>query len=295
MKRWQGDPFDLENGSAYDKWRSWKLASSTIYQIVEIGDPEHLPPATIEQIYEACETSNMTLFRAADNQLADRAAFRQFMAGLGFRNLRGHLLADDDDISTITPVDPADKDTLKGEYIPYTGRALSWHTDGYYHEADNPIRSMTLYCARQASMGGESAFMDPDIIYIRLRDQNPDFIRALMRPDAMTVPANIQGGSEIRPARTGPVFMKDPVSGYLSMRYTARTVSIEWPDDAQMIAARTALEALLSDTDGDPMIVRRRLSAGEGIICNNVLHKRSGFEDPARVMYRGRFSNRVGD
>ena len=78
------------------------------------------------------------------------------------------------------------------------------------------------------------------------------------------------------------------------MRYTARTVSIEWPDDEKMNAARAALEKLLSDTDGDPMIVRRRLSAGEGIICNNVLHKRSSFEDPTRVLYRGRFSNRVG-
>jgi len=35
------------------------------------------------------------------------------------------------------------------------------------------------------------------------------------------------------------------------------------------------------------------LSAGEGIICNNVLHKRNAFEDPQRVLYRGRFSNRV--
>ena len=295
MKRWQGDPFDIENTVAYDTWRSWKLANTAVDQIIEIDDPENLNPVTITKIYAACETHNMALFRAADNQLADRAAFRRFMSALGFRNLRGHLLADDDDISTITPVDPSDRKTMKGEYIPYTGRALSWHTDGYYHKADNPIRSMTLYCAQQASSGGESAFIDPDIIYIRLRDQNPDFVRALMRPDAMTVPANTLGGSEIRPARTGPVFMTDHASGYLSMRYTARTVSIEWPDDAQMLSARTALEALLSDKHGDPMILRRRLSAGEGIICNNVLHKRGEFSDPTRVLYRGRFSNRVGD
>jgi hypothetical protein len=301
---WQGSPFDMANKLAYDQWKNWKLQSlaalSDADPIIEVSHPGNPDQATIEKILTVCDATNMALFRTADNQLADRHTFRQFMAALGFRNLRGHLLADDDDISTITPADPADPSApdralLKGEYIPYTGKALNWHTDGYYHEADNPIRSMTLYCAHQAESGGESAFYDSDIIYIRLRDQNPDHIRALMRPDAMTIPANTLGGSEVRPARSGPVFMVDPASGFLSMRYTARTVSIEWPQDDEMIAARTALEKLLSDTDGDPLIVRRRLSAGEGIICNNVLHKRNGFDDPARVLYRGRFSNRVGN
>jgi alpha-ketoglutarate-dependent taurine dioxygenase len=290
-----GSPFDVENATSYARWRDWKLSALEALTdddlMLEIENPAEPDKATIDSIFANCELANMTLFRTADNRLADRHTFRQFMSALGFRNLRGHLLADDDDISTITP---SDRSTVKGEYIPYTGKALNWHTDGYYHEADNPIRSMTLYCARQASSGGESAFLDPDIIYIRLRDQNPDYIRALMRPDAMTVPANTLGGTEIRPARTGPVFMVDPASDKLSMRYTARKVSIEWPEDDQMIAARAALEGLLSDSDGDPMIMRRRLSAGEGIICNNVLHKRSEFEDPDRVLYRGRFSNRVG-
>ena len=291
----KGIPFDLEDMDAYRRWRSWKLDALERHlasdPVIEIQDPANPDQATIDKVFHACEVANMALFRTSDNQLADRHTFRQFMTALGFRTLRGHLLSDDDDISTITPTD---RGTVKGEYIPYTGKALNWHTDGYYHEADNPIRSMTLYCAHQASSGGESAFLDSDIIYIRLRDQNPDFIKALMRPDAMTVPANTLGGKEIRPARSGPVFMVDADSGRLSMRYTARTVSIEWPDDEKMNAARAALEKLLSDTDGDPMIVRRRLSAGEGIICNNVLHKRSSFEDPTRVLYRGRFSNRVG-
>ena len=293
--QWSGNPFDADNDTAYRAWRHWKLEvvskSSEQSPIIEITDPVNPNQTTIDQIYAACEANNMSLFRTSENQLADRGTFRRFMSAMGFRNLRGHMLSDDDDISTITP---SERNTVKGEYIPYTGKALSWHTDGYYHEADNPIRSMTLYCAHQAESGGESAFIDHDMIYMRLRDQNPDFVRALMRPDAMTVPANTLGGREIRPARTGPVFMVDPASGFLSMRYTARKISIEWPGDDQMIKARSALEALLSDTSDDSLITRRRLSAGEGIICNNVLHLRGGFEDPSRVLYRGRFSNRVG-
>ena len=38
---------------------------------------------------------------------------------------------------------------------------------------------------------------------------------------------------------------------------------------------------------------------GEGLICNNVLHKRAAFEDPpqaeaGRLVYRARFLERVG-
>ena len=42
--------------------------------------------------------------------------------------------------------------------------------------------------------------------YILLRDENPDYIRALMQPDAMTIPANVEQGIEIRPHRPGRCF-----------------------------------------------------------------------------------------
>ena len=43
-----------------------------------------------------------------------------------------------------------------------------------------------------------------------------------------------------------------------------------------------------------------RLNEGEGIVCNNVLHNRTAFEDyedenKRRLLYRGRFYNRVAD
>ena len=40
------------------------------------------------------------------------------------------------------------------DYIPYTNRGLSWHTDGYYNPSDMPVRAMVLHCIRDAASGG---------------------------------------------------------------------------------------------------------------------------------------------
>ncbi|MEN8206632.1 MAG: taurine catabolism dioxygenase TauD, partial [Pseudomonadota bacterium] len=78
--------------------------------------------------------------------------------------------------------------------------------------------------------------------------------------------------------------------------YTARTRSIEWKDDRNTrLAAGFLLELLASDSI---YIVRHRLRAGQGIICNNVLHKREAFNDDAtcgqqRLLYRARYHERI--
>jgi alpha-ketoglutarate-dependent taurine dioxygenase len=122
-----------------------------------------------------------------------------------------------------------------------------------------------------------------------MRDTSPDYIRALMRKDAMTIPAN----GEIRPARTGPVFSVLP-DGSLHMRYTARTHSIEWSPDPLVNEAREALAAFLESES--PFIFRATLQPGQGLICNNVLHTRSGFSDSdqhTRKLYRLRYYQRI--
>ena len=85
------------------------------------------------------------------------------------------------------------------------------------------------------------------------------------------------------------------VRGNLHMRYTARTRSIEWKQDAATLAAVAALERLLaSDT---PHIFKARLDPGMGLLCNNVLHDRSAFIDdpgqPPRLLYRARYLDRM--
>ena len=128
-----------------------------------------------------------------------------------------------------------------------------------------------------------------------MRDENPDYIRALMQPDAMTIPANIEAGVELRAAQSGPVFSVS-ARGALHMRYTARTRSIEWKDDRDTCLAVEFLSELLNSDS--LYIIRHRLRAGQGIICNNVLHKREAFADDAdtgqtRLLYRARYHERI--
>ena len=83
-------------------------------------------------------------------------------------------------------------------------------------------------------------------------------------------------------------------NGCLHMRYTARTHSIEWKTDATTQAAISALETLLASEE--PYIYRLTLQPGWGLVSNNVLHDRSGFNDDTnhhRLLYRLRYFDRV--
>jgi hypothetical protein len=117
-----------------------------------------------------------------------------------------------------------------------------------------------------------------------------------MRPDAMTIPANEEANGATREENTGPVFVVDPDTGGPAMRYTARKRNIRWRDDAVTLAAVRALERVLRE---DPLVMHVRFAPGDGIICNNVLHDRVGFDagagsESARLVYRIRSYDRVG-
>ena len=153
---------------------------------------------------------------------------------------------------------------------------------------------MVLHCVRNASHGGENQLMDHEMAYLLLRDEDPQHIRALMQPDAMTIPERVDEKDGVRPAQSGPVFSLD-AHGNLHMRYTARTRSIAWKQDAATKAAVAALENLLaSDTQH---IFKGRLEPGMGLLCNNVLHDRSAFNDNPthfpRMLYRARYLDRI--
>jgi hypothetical protein len=98
-----------------------------------------------------------------------------------------------------------------------------------------------------------------------------------------------------RDTETGPVFSTLP-GGQLHMRYTARTRSIAWKQDDATQAAVAAIEKLLARDL--PWIFRHRMEAGMGLICNNVLHDRTGFVDTTgqkRIMYRARYYDRISN
>ncbi len=108
-----------------------------------------------------------------------------------------------------------------------------------------------------------------------------------MHPEAMTIPANHDGARGIRPTRCGPVFAIDRTTDRLHMRFSARKRHVVWRDDRKTRAAVAFLNDLLDDPAGP--VIRHRLSPGEGIIGNNVLHNRIAFrDDPGvrRLIYR---------
>lgn len=288
----RGNPFDPEDAAAYRAWRAQKLATypaDTAALLVAIADPRAMTAAEKGAIVDRCRRANMAIYVCAAREEGSEIP-RAFGQQLGLARLDRNFLADDDGVSSVTVAGEAGR----GEFIPYTNRPIRWHTDGYYNPADRRIRAMLLHCVRRAREGGENTLLDHEIAYLRLRDDNPEWICALMLPDAMTIPAREDETGIARAAETGPVFSVDPEDGALHMRYTARTKSIEWKSDPTVAAAAAALARILDE--GSPFHHRLVLEPGMGIVCNNVLHARTGFvDDPAapRLLYRARYHDRV--
>jgi alpha-ketoglutarate-dependent taurine dioxygenase len=288
-------PFALENARSYATWRNAKLKDYPVSAAalrVEVKDPRALSDTEMQRLLQVCRKTNMAIYASRLGELADKLIPRRLGEQFGLIRLDSNLLADED---AVTSLQVAPEKSGRG-YIPYSNRRLLWHTDGYYNPPERRVRAFVLHCVTPAARGGENALLDPEIAYLRLRDENPEFIRALMAPDALTIPANTEEGGENRPAQTGPVFSVDPATGSLHMRYTARTRSIEWKSDAATRNAVQALERLLA---GDsPHVFGYRLAAGEGLLCNNVLHNRTEFADDvdkgvSRLIYRARYYDRI--
>ncbi len=284
-------PFHPDNESAYQQWRRQKLAqvpASVEQLIVEVKDLKQPAAAEISAIAERCGRSNMAVY--ATHGDVDKQALMTFAACFGLKRLDRNEGADDVGITALTVSDDAG---WRKTYIPYTNRAISWHTDGYYNTLEQQIRGLVLHCERAAEEGGENALMDHELAWLHLRDINPDYIRALMQPDVMMIPANEVDDKIVRPDRTGPVFSIDQ-HGYLHMRYTARQRNILWKDDVLTQEAVAALQELLNSESA--WIYRATLQPGQGLICNNVLHDRTGFSDSEqhrRLLYRLRFYDRM--
>jgi len=283
-------PFSLDQPEAYAAWREGKLAAAPVTLaelLVEVHDPRNLSSAERDAILERVGRANMAIYASNAAGTADPEIPRLLGEQLGLFNLDKHYLADDEGISALTVAEGS----THAEFIPYTDRAIKWHTDGYYNPPERTVRGMLLHCVRPATSGGDNQLLDHEIAYILLRDRDPEFVRALSAPDVMTIPARREAEGEARAAQGGPVFSVDD-GGHLHMRYTARRVSIEWKDPAT--AAVAALEDILARAT--PWTLRGRLEAGMGLVCNNVLHDRSAFQDDAscrRLLYRARYYERV--
>ncbi len=284
-------PFDLDRPEDYARWRERKLQEhSTRIEdlIVEIRDPRHLTPTEHAAILARCRRDNMAIYASQAQDDPDKEIPQRLGAQLGLLRLDHNIGADEDAISSLT----VRSDAHHRGYIPYSNRPIAWHTDGYYNSPDRQIHGMLLHCVSPAASGGENDLLDHEILYIMLRDRNPEFVRALMHPRAMTIPANHVDGKELRPEQAGPVFSVHP-DGHLHMRYTDRSRSILWHEDPLTAEAVACLKDLLHT--GTVWHFRGRLEAGWGLVCNNTLHTRTAFEDGThpRLLYRARYYDRI--
>lgn len=278
----------------YQRWREQKLALYPVDPsdlLVEIQHADAATPAELQQLKLNLKRYNFAFYRFAKQANASKQQVHQLAQNMGLKTLAHNLCADADSLTAIQVT----QHQGQHDYIPYTDKKLSWHTDGYYNAAHEQIHGMLLHCVRPALQGGETQLMDHELAYLLLRDANCEYIHALQHPEAFTIPANILKDEEIRPAQTGSVFSFD-ADGHLHMRYSARQKNVIWRGDS---VTQAAAQFLLDLWEQDSAYkLRYTLKTGEGLVCNNVLHCRTAFvdaEEPEkkRLLYRGRYLERA--
>lgn len=287
-------PFLLENETAYLQWRDKKMhhyPTNLGDLLVELNDPRKLTETEHQTLLQLCQKTNMVIY--AGNTGDDPDPKIPLTIGRAFKvsRLDHNWLADESGLTSLTVVDEG----ARQNYIPYSNKAINWHTDGYYNSPDKQIHALNLHCVVPAPAGGENRLMDHEVAYIELRDTNPAYISTLMAEDVMTIPARLdKDGNIARKEETGPVFSVNPQTGDLHMRYTIRSRNVVWKDDPLTQEAVQYLEQLLESDS--PYIYQGKLESGMGLISNNILHDRSAFEDndkQKRLLYRARYYDRL--
>lgn len=291
-------PFSLENDATYQYWRDKKLnnyPTQLADLVVEVKNTRALSDSEHSAILQRCSQSNMAIYAGNTDDDPDKKILHALGNRFGLTDLDYNWLGDEDGLTSLTVAD--ESDNARKNYIPYSNRPIKWHTDGYYNTADKQIQGLLLHCVQPAINGGKNALMDHEIAYILLREQDPEYIRLLMQEDVMTIPARSdETGKIVRKEESGPIFSINTLTGNLHMRYTIRSHNIIWKDDPQTQKALDALTHILNSDS--PYIYRGLLESGMGLICNNVLHDRTAFEDNEsqhRLLYRARYYDRIAN
>ncbi len=292
--------YRLDRTDVYQHWRENKLshapldANEILVEIEDISAPSQEESA---QVLKHCCHNNMALYRyknADDDEQSARNKAHALAHHFGLHRVEQHRSMNPDGLVSIEVIAENSSEGRAG-FIPYTNKPISWHTDGYYNPTASRIKAMMMYCVRPAPEGGMNELFDPELAYIRLRDENPDYISALSHRRTLTIPAFAEDGEVTRAQSVGPVFTWDRYTGNLHMRFTDRKRNIEWCKDDITTEAVSFLRHVL---ENDEHVLKYKMNAGEGIICNNVLHNRSAFDDnnqPAagRLLMRARYLDRI--
>ena len=283
----------------YSYWRDHKLALADTKEnlnrlIIEINNPLALSIHEHHEILAQIKRNNFVLYQLKHYQTKQPITLSQSQVlainrQLGLVDYDQHLYANSKGLALISPSGQTDKQ----DFIPYTNQALNWHTDGYYNTPAQRIRTFVLFCANQANSGGQNAWIDHEILYILLREKDKKLASALIDAQAMTVPEHKVDGMVRRPISVGGVFFIDPLTKALMMRYTQRKQNVVWDNNPTLTQARLVLEQILNEKSSHHFELK--MQSGQGIICHNIVHKRTGFAEQKtpRLMIRGRYFNRV--
>ncbi len=290
---------DLTDHRAYQHWvdckkSAWqRRAEDDFPLLIEIDPDGHIPPDSLAQIHSHINDYNFALYRMAGQVEDHLSAMKSIGEQVGLQALDKNLCAPEDRVTRLKVTEHGRSNI----YIPYSNKAIGWHTDGYYNPMHQRVLALVLHCEAPAEQGGENDLLDHEMAYIHLRNENPKFIEALSQPQVMCIPENIENGVFIRPQTCSAVFMNEARPGQdpqLAMRFSKRKRNIIWAEDP---VTQEALACLFEYLDSDtPYRIRYRLKSGEGLICNNVLHTRSAFSDSpehTRIYYRARYYNRI--
>jgi len=277
--------------SFYSAWRSQKRDCLIATPVTAtIKSPRFLSSNDFNLIASELSKFNFIIYDMSDCDSDFESTLSDFTRQLGLNKLDHHHCVEEDKVTKIFD----NSDQAQSLYIPYTNKPINWHTDGYYNSQAQKVHSFILHCANPAFEGGVNSLLDQDQVFIYLMSQNPLYIDALMQPDIMTIPENRQDGVLIRPETSTAIFEVINNKHDVLMRYSMRKRNIVFKQDVLALEALACMDEFIN-SDSSPRI-SIKLKAGQGVISNNVLHKRTSFKDKKgseRLYYRARFYNRV--
>ncbi len=282
-------PFELSNESGYQRWRAEKLrlrAELSALRVFEVSEAQ-LENDILLDMQQQLRGFGFFIWQTPT--VLDEAALLAFNRQFGLDRIDANIGAGD---NAVTRLQAVSADDHRARYIPYSNKGLNWHTDGYYNPPDQRIRSFCLYCANPAAEGGENFLFDHELLYILLRDQEPELVEALMATDALSIPANEDQGTMLRGIEEGPVFSSGLDADRLHMRYSTRPKNIVWKDDSRLQRALRMIKEILADDEASIVV---KLQRREGVLTNNILHGRNTFSDGElpRLMYRARYYDEI--
>jgi len=136
-------PFILGDNAVYLQWREQRQRYSQPALndlLVQIKDPYQLSDDEKAAIVQRCKNYNMAIYQLNNPDIQDKSLLHVLGKQLDMKNLDANIRADEDSVSSLEV-----REQAGNKYIPYTNKALSWHTDGYYNPLEKQIFGIIIH------------------------------------------------------------------------------------------------------------------------------------------------------